>query len=416
MIIVGGTYEEQVTVPAHEVVAGSGLRAAAALASQSVRLATALDDVIRPVAESSFAALSIDAESVVRDQPVGFRYFSPVTAPTIDGPSAVFAPALEAEDDAVLVFGMVEAGARSIKARRAVLDPQRPRDLVALDQDGVVADQLTVVANARETRALASGTAGLADAAVQVLTRSGAEAVVVKDSARGCFVVTKEHVEPERIGPYPTRTVWPLGSGDVFAAGYAHAWSVGADPVEAARVASSSAAWWCGTRVSRIPPEILSGTPIDEYQPDAAAGEMPLIEKAPLVYLAAPFFSLAERWLVDTCRDVLAGLGALVFSPVHDVGAGGDEVAARDLEGLERSDVVLALLDGWDPGTVYEVGWAHHRGLPVVGFLQGPAHEGTKMLVGSGAELHQDLSSALYRAVWAGQGHPLMPDRIGTLS
>jgi nucleoside 2-deoxyribosyltransferase len=125
----------------------------------------------------------------------------------------------------------------------------------------------------------------------------------------------------------------------------------------------------------------------------------------PQVYLAAPFFSLADRWLVETCRSVLLGLGAEVFSPLHDVGPGGYEVAKRHLDGLDRSDAVLALLDGWDPGTVYEVGWAHRKGLPVVGFLQGPAHEGTKMLVGTGAELHQDLSSALYRSVWAGQGH-----------
>jgi hypothetical protein len=34
------------------------------------------------------------------------------------------------------------------------------------------------------------------------------------------------------------------------------------------------------------------------------------------------------------------------------------------------------------------------------------------MLVGTGAELHQDLSSALYRAVWAGQGQPLVPTRM----
>jgi nucleoside 2-deoxyribosyltransferase len=92
-----------------------------------------------------------------------------------------------------------------------------------------------------------------------------------------------------------------------------------------------------------------------------------------MVYLAGPFFSLAERWLVETSRAVLAGLGASVFSPLHDVGVGGDEVAAPDLDGLRRADAVFALLDGWDPGTVYEVGWAHREDLPVVGFQHGVA-------------------------------------------
>ena len=105
------------------------------------------------------------------------------------------------------------------------------------------------------------------------------------------------------------------------------------------------------------------------------------------------------------------GLGSTVFSPLHNVGTGGDEVAAMDLAGLEGCNAVFALLDGWDSGTVYEVGWAHRHGLPVVGFRNSPDDPGTKMLVGSGAEIHDDLASALYRVVWAGQGHPLIAGR-----
>ena len=231
--------------------------------------------------------------------------------------------------------------------------------------------------------------------------------MIVKDSARGCLV-TQRDGSVSRVGPYPTRSVWPLGSGDIFAAAYTHAWVNGADPLQAARVGSSGAAWWCATRSARLPAAILAGTPVCDLLPEASP-ELAIPDTAPLVYLAAPFFTLAERWLVETCRKVLWGLGADVFSPLHDVGFGGYEVAARDLEGLDRADVVLALLDGWDPGTLYEIGWAHRKGLPVVGFLDDSSDEGAKMLAGSGAELHKDLASALYRAVWAGQGHPLVP-------
>jgi hypothetical protein len=411
MIVVGGTYDERVTVPAHEEVAGSGLRSAAALGSQpGVRLATALDAGTAHVAQSAFATLSIDADVVERDEPVGFRYFTPVASPSIDGLSASYHSVLSADDDVALVFGMVETGTRHIRARRAVFDPQRPRDLAALDFHGIAADEMTIVANAREARALAPTATSLDGAARQILNINGVTAVVVKDSARGCLVLT-EGQPVTKVGPYPTRSVWPLGSGDVFAAGYTRAWADGANPVEAARVASGSAAWWCGTRVNQVPAEILAGTPVNEVLEHTAA-ELAVPDAPPHVYLAAPFFSLADRWLVETCRSVLLGLGAEVFSPLHDVGPGGDEVARRDLDGLDRSDAVLALLDGWDPGTVYEVGWAHRKGLPVVGFLQVPTHEGTKMLVGTGAELHQDLSSALYRSVWAAQGLPLEPSRV----
>lgn len=412
MIIVGGTYDERVTVPAHADLAGSGLRAAAALScDDQVRLTTAVDTATLPVAGSIFATLSLNATVIERNEPVGFRYFSPVASPSIDGPAATHGEPLTADDDSILVFGMVEHGPRDIRARKLVFDPQRPRDLAELDLSGIEADDLVVVANSRETRALAPGTPDLVSAARQVLGTSAAAAVVVKDSARGCFVAARGTSDITHVGPYPTRSVWPLGSGDVFAAGYAHAWTSGADLVEAARVASNSAAWWCGTRNTQIPSAILTGTPVTDLLPTAST-ELLTPADPPLIYLAAPFFTLAERWIVETCRNVLIGLGARVFSPLHDVGPGGDEVAARDLAGLDGSDAVLALLDGWDPGTVYEVGWAHRKGLPVVGFLQGPSHEGTKMLVGTGAELHQDLSSALYRAVWAGQGLALTPSRV----
>lgn len=412
MIVVGGTYEEHVVVPAHHVVGGSGLRAAAALcAATPVRLHTALDEHQRLAAESSLATLGVETVTVERDEPVAFRYFTPVSPPSVDGPSATYETSIVAEDDAVLVFGMVETGHRDVRARRAVVDPQRPRDLRALDIDGIRADELAVVLNAGEARALTGGDVDLDRAAQQILTRTIAEVVVIKDSGRGCLVLQRGRETPERVGPYPTRSVWPLGSGDVFAAGFAQAWSVGADPVEAARVASGCAAYWCGTRRSRLPAALLEGAPIGTFL-DTAGPELNPPPPAPLIYLAAPFFSLSERWLVETSRAVLAGLGAAVFSPLHDVGVGGDEVAGPDLDGLRRADAVFALLDGWDPGTVYEVGWAHREDLPVVGFLNTPAHEGTKMLVGSGAELHDDLSSALYRAVWAAQGYPLDAGRI----
>lgn len=411
MIIVGGTYGERVTVPGHaEDASGSGMRAAAALGSGAARLITALDDRTAETAEVAAAALGVDRSVVPRDEPVRFNYFTPVSDPAIDGPAATHSEPLVGEDDTVLVFGMVEQGPRRIRARQLVIDPQRPRDLSHLSVEGLSWDRLAIVANARETAALAGGTSDVAHSGAKVLDRYAAETVVVKDAGRGCLVFTGDRT-PIRVGPHPTPSVWPLGSGDVFAAGFAHAWSAGADPVEAARVASNAAAWWCGSRRDTVPPEILAGRPVETLLPGAGP-ELTVAELRPAIYLAAPFFTLAERWLVETCRPVLRGLGAHVFSPLHDVGPGGDEVAARDLDGLRTSDAVLALLDGWDPGTVYEVGWAHRHDLPVVGFLNAEGHEGTKMLVGSGAELHSDLSSALYRAVWAALGCQLSPGRF----
>ena len=118
--------------------------------------------------------------------------------------------------------------------------------------------------------------------------------------------------------------------------------------------------------------------------------------------MAGPFFSLGERWLVETARQGLLDLGAEVFSPLHDVGSGGDEVAKKDLAALRRCKSMLALLDHGDRGTVYEAGFARAQGLDVVGFANDPTANSLKMLRGTGVKVYSDLSTAVYNSVWAG--------------
>ena len=85
------------------------------------------------------------------------------------------------------------------------------------------------------------------------------------------------------------------------------------------------------------------------------------------VYLAGPFFNMPELWLVDEARLALRGMGLKVFSPYHDVGIGiGEDVAPKDIEALERSRAVLAIVDGVDTGTIFEVGYARALAKPVV--------------------------------------------------
>ena len=116
------------------------------------------------------------------------------------------------------------------------------------------------------------------------------------------------------------------------------------------------------------------------------------------VYLAGPFFNLQQRWLIDVVKDAL---WPGVWSPSHEVGPGGIEVAQADLDGLELCDSVLALLDDNDPGTVFETGYATKIGIPVVVYADKLDDEGGKMLLGSGSDHSADLSTAVYKAQWA---------------
>ena len=47
-----------------------------------------------------------------------------------------------------------------------------------------------------------------------------------------------------------------------------------------------------------------------------------VVAKGGKVYLAGPFFSMGQRWLVDEARRCLGELGMDVFSPFHDIGPG----------------------------------------------------------------------------------------------
>ncbi len=394
MIVVGGTYEEICRDPAGSELIGSGLRAAIALSSVlngGLKLITTIDEENRAEAETLAGGAGVEVDMRERTEPVGFVYSTPLSAPLVTGPNARAAE-ITIEGDLALVFGMLEAKQEMV-AKTVIFDPQKPKDTAPLDPKKIKAERLAIVANMAETKAL-SGMRIPEEAGARLCETLGAEVVVTKAGARGALVTTSAH--QEWIGPHPTPKVWPLGSGDVFAAGFALAWGMqSASPIEAARAGSAAAAHWCNSRRLDLPPSAFVEPPSPELS--VSAGR---------VYLAAPFFNLGERWLVGLARESMRALGGSVFSPLHDVGVG-EDIARADLDGLNDCSSVLALLDHSDSGTLFEVGWARSRDIPVFAFGHVDV-EAAKMLRGTGVEIcGEDLASAVYRALWASMGAKL---------
>ncbi|WP_300400338.1 PfkB family carbohydrate kinase [Nocardioides sp.] len=375
--------------PEYHTLAGSGLRAAATLADSGtdVHLYSATHRREREVAQITAATLGVAADWTDRTRSVGFSYFTPLGAPLINGAGTAIADEISVEDDTVLVFGMIEAGRVSAKGRRVVVDPQRPRGLNDDDLPFVTADEVAWTLNERETKQLAEES-DVKVGAKALLDKFGLTAVITKRGPRGALVTTANY--QEEVGAYQTSSVFPIGSGDVFAAAFAFAWGHAKhDPVAAARIASAAAAHWCETTDYPTPRQVLGG---------AAARRVVPPDTTSKVYLAGPFFNLQQRWLVDVARDSLA---PGVWSPFHEVGPGGIEVAQKDLDGLNQCDALLALIDDDDPGTIFEAGYATNMGIPIVGYGEQGNADGRKMLLGSGASLYTDLSTAVYQAVWA---------------
>ncbi|MCW3847386.1 PfkB family carbohydrate kinase [Sphingomonas sp. LB-2] len=391
--VVGGVYVERCVEPHWDDVYGSAGRAAAAIsaATPDVRLLTYR---AKPLA-SAFASLenayglAIDGPEVAEQ--IAFDYFHPLAVPRITPrPDAVKRQSsIKVEDDIVLRFGMLEGDA-VVSAGTVVYDPQSAFDPRPYDENGSTAGRLALILNQHEARRF-TGDPDARKAAEALLARGDTEVVVLKMGSRGALVLTA--TSSHQVPAYRSENVFKIGSGDVFSAAFTQFWAIdGRSPDEAADLASRAVSRYVDTK----------SLPIPTAHDLTAADLVPITSGDGRIYIAAPFFNLAERWIVEEVRAQLIDMGIPVFSPLHEVGEGpGEIVAPQDLAGLDDCQVVLAILNGSDTGTVFEVGYAVARGIPVVALAQNMRAEDLKMVAGSGCTIVGDLASAIYQAVWA---------------
>ena len=338
-------------------------------------------------------AFGATAELQPVDDRVTFSYFHPMSRPHLDPPRPARHPPLEVAGDTVLRFGFVE-GEAVVDARRAVYDPQGGDGATPFHANGSHAQDLAVVLNEREAEQ-ATGLSG-PGAGHALLAAHAAAVVVVKRGCEGAWVF-EGGCEPVPVPAYRSERVFKIGSGDVFSAGFALYWGErGMDARAAADLASRGVAAFVDYHALPlpVPSELAGGTPL------------PVGRTPGRVYLAGPFFDIAQRWLVEEALEGLEALGVPAFSPLHEVGMGlpAQETAAADLAGLDGCMAVLALADGSDPGTVYEIGYALERRKPVVVLSERGSERELATYRGGGCHVATDLASALYHAAWAAMG------------
>lgn len=415
LTVVGGCYREVCLRPEWNQLFGSGVRAAAAvtalLPSPPLLVTRAAGRERRTLAVLA-GTYGFGLDIRPRPGPVEFQYDHPLTPPRLypDRRDLGPVPPLAVEADCVLAFSFMEGDCRAA-AGTLVYDPQAGRRALPPSQAGVRSNRLAVVANLGEARAMALALGGGEPARGHpatefgrfLLEREKAEVVVVKNGVEGATVVTTGRTG--LIPSFITPTVFPIGSGDVFSAAFAALWGVrGMDPFDSARLASVATAHYCHTQTLPLPPDLASL--VGGYE-SGNAGTREAADR-PLVYLAGPFWTLPQLWLLNESRRCLEGQDLAVFSPFHEVGLLADEptaeqvirVAQADLSGLERADAVFALLDGLDPGTLFEVGYARSRGKPVVGLAEAVPRSALTMYEGTGCFLTPDFTTAVYRAGW----------------
>lgn len=392
--VTGGVYRERCIEPHWDDVFGSAGRAAVALADFGEEIvlhtyrARPLTDGLRNL-QAAFG-ISIIGPEVPEE--VAFEYVHSLGTPRITPrPDAIVKHAsIEVDGDVVLRFGMME-GTAKVTGRRVVYDPQSAFDPRPYRENGSKANKLAVILNRLEGRRL-SGKSEPAEIAAYILESWEADVVVLKMGGHGALVTVNGR-PPVNVPSFRSENVWKIGSGDVFSAAFTYFWGrQELQAAEAAELASRATCHYCGTRSLPLPSMVDLRT----------NKNVPANPRHGKVYLAAPFFNLAERWMVEEVRDQLLHLEMEVFSPLHDVGVGPGEVVAKaDLEGLDQCSVVLAILNGGDAGTIFEIGYAVARGIPVIALAQNTKPEDLKMPIGAGCRVYSDLVTAIYQTVWA---------------
>jgi nucleoside 2-deoxyribosyltransferase len=326
----------------------------------------------------------------------GFHYTHGLETPTIHQPKP-YAP-ISMRASKVVAFGML-VGDAIIDSEWAVYDPQNVHDPLSFSSNGSKAKHLALVLNRHEAKAMLGGPGRtVEEMATALAEREAAEVVIIKQGPMGALVYDKGVFS--RVPAYRTTSVWKIGSGDQFVANFAYAWlEEGRTAAEAADRASRATALYCQTGSFPTKEEIDNAT----LQP-IAVGRYAEGFRA-TVYLAGPFFTLGQLWVVEQAKTALESMGFKVFSPYHDVGHGSaDDVVHLDLKHLDQCDLVFAIGDGMDAGTVFEVGYARARAKPVIFYAENECGEDRKMIEGSDCLMTSDFVSAIYLTVWEAVG------------
>lgn len=396
--IIGGFYEELCLYPQWNQFFGSGGRASTALSK--------LDKIVFHTYAHRDTQFNLDYFSKIYDieidvqsstENIKFEYYNSLSNPrihTLNSP-LVQQNQITLKAETVICYGMLEAPNPIIHADYVIFDPQSENDPSMIFNNGSIIKHLAVVLNVEEGQRY-TGKIMVEDIAEYFFKQSNVlEILILKDGPFGAHVFyDNEHYH---IGSYSTSHVFKIGSGDVFVSIFGYMWAKEKlPPLEAAKQASLATAHYCNSKVLPIDNNIFTNS-LPIFSPIIVNKE--IFNKT--IYLAGPFFTMAERWLIEEAKYQLQKFGAKVFSPLHDVGYGEPNfVTQADLKGIDEADILYAVLDDYDPGTIFEIGYAIAKQKPVVIFIENKVVINMTLFEGSGCVIEHDFATSIYKTIW----------------
>lgn len=378
MHIAGGLYKEACLVPDWSAEFGSGGRAAAAVAGfSSGTVLHTYATVLGSSGQDELKRLGVELRLQPSSHGVAFAYFHPLSTPHIEPRRSTMvqhAP-IELSGEAVLRFGFLE-GEAIVHANRAVYDPQTSASPAMFTDNGSSADELALVLNEGEARAL-TGKSDAREAATALLESGTAHVVVVKGGARGALVVERGGATWE-VPAYWSERVFKIGTGDVFSSVFALEWAERKHPaILAAERASLSVAAYCAS--GKLP-----------LTADAQKPRTPVtLKEVPVVLLDGAVNTIGRRFVMEEARSSLLELGASVVCPALD---------GASMIGPEPIMSALVIGEGLLGDLWPRLRLLESAGTPVVLFDELRA-TGTEMQ--SSYRVIDDFTSSIYFALWA---------------
>lgn len=392
VVVIGGTFRELLVKGGRVVrrVGGSGFVAALTAARLGAEVAL-VSFVGERDAQSALGALrraGVDTSAVtVLPGISGVFALSDLAdhrAPRPGYRPAEAVPQLEAWGDGIPTAGVVLAfGFPDFDSLPLVAAAVRERGTVMWDRQGWLSrnvdrlafaelpvDERVYVANLEEMRADANRPTYAE--ALSDQPAAGFDSALIKCGRWGTVVITEEVVE--FIPAFIASVTSSIGSGDCFAGAVA-ARLAGGQPLGEAAKSGAAAASLFVERESNSPPKTLPDAVEAVFAERARRAVNPAALERVLVYLAGPWFTAAEALLIEQLEASLDNLGVHALSPGRDIGelspdpspAQVLEIGRSDYAAIDECDLVVAVLDGSDPGTLMEVGYAARAGKPIIG-------------------------------------------------
>lgn len=402
--VIGGVYREKCIKPYWDDVFGSGGRAALAIANMGskVNLHSYINEDLLTEFKFKTALFPKDIFTIspkTFSEKVYFNYshgLDPINPPIVKKQKNITLKA-----DNILIFGMLECNFE-VNAQYAVYDPQNTFSTQSFSEHGSTAQHLALVLNENEARALncSDKNESLDDVVDSLHSKEKADVIVVKCGPEGAVVSYSG--KKYKIPAFKTEKVWKIGSGDCFSAHFANNWIINKDaPEVAAAKASLATAYYCFSSVLPAPHTLA------EFNAD------PIVKTGNVrnsqVYIASPFFTLPQLWLVEQIKFNLSEMGLNVFSPYHEIGLVSEDnngqdyvmVCAQDLAAIKNCDIVFAVLDGHDVGTLAEIGHATALNKKIIILSENNKKDDLVMFHNDHTEIINDYVTAIYKTLWA---------------